>query len=536
MIDLIFEAKGFSELARELTELPVRIEKNILRGMIRAAAKPVVADARAKAPRLTDFDPRRVPGALAASIRVMSTATKGALIKGGVAVGSNKRTLKTPADAFYAKWVEYGRNGMSPQPFLRPAAASATPAALEAAAAYVRDRIDAGDLKEMIQEALYAQMTGFSALSSLISTRLYFGLMPENPTYPAVTYMQAASRRETAMGANPGIVHATFQFDAYDTDPDSVRNVCEQIRKSLDRYRATNVQSVSQIFDCFPENIEGPTQSWSTACRCTAAWSKCWCSTRNKRSTARWPLRSSSTPSCGAQGFDWTGDVNALALKAGADLVDKTNFGSGGVRERLPGLKFFSFQHAGFVNYGANNVDDAIWNSRFAVKNAVMTIDPQAAGTEGDLVYTGQVDLAKLRAGREGRQDARLRRCRRRRRRAARARHADEERHGERDRQRHRLPARRDHHRAEDLRRDPRDRRPGRHQPDPRRDPAERARLQLRGPPRASPSAQMTARGAQWGTALAGSVTDTWWRFRWTIGGTAGPSFPLVAVAGIITP
>jgi hypothetical protein len=38
------------------------------------------------------------------------------------------------------------------------------------------------------------------------------------------------------------------------------------------------------------------------------------------------------------------------------------------------------------------------------------------------------------------------------------------------------------------------------------------------------------------GHALAGSVTDTWWRFRWTIGGTAGPSFPLVAVAGIITP
>jgi hypothetical protein len=38
------------------------------------------------------------------------------------------------------------------------------------------------------------------------------------------------------------------------------------------------------------------------------------------------------------------------------------------------------------------------------------------------------------------------------------------------------------------------------------------------------------------GHALAGSITDTWWRFRWTIGGTAGPSFPLVAVAGIITP
>jgi HK97 gp10 family phage protein len=140
--------RAFPSSPRELTELPVRIEKNILRGMIRAAAKPVVADARAKAPRLTDFDPRRVPGALAASVRVMSTATKGGSSRAASRPGSMKRTVKTPADAFYAKWVEYGRNGMSPQPFLRPAAASATPAAIEAAAAYVRDRIDAGDLRK----------------------------------------------------------------------------------------------------------------------------------------------------------------------------------------------------------------------------------------------------------------------------------------------------------------------------------------------------------------------------------------------------
>lgn len=113
-----------------------------------------------------------------------------------------------------------------------------------------------------IQEAIFSQMSNYSALTALIgsgsSARLYYGLLPQTPTYPAVMFNIVHSRRETAMGANPGVVHSTFQFDVFDTDQDSVRDVLEQIRKSLDRYRATNVQSVSQVFDCFPENIEGP--------------------------------------------------------------------------------------------------------------------------------------------------------------------------------------------------------------------------------------------------------------------------------------
>jgi hypothetical protein len=43
---------------------------------------------------------------------------------------------------------------------------------------------------------------------------------------------------------------------------------------------------------------------------------------------------------------------------------------------------------------------------------------------------------------------------------------------------------------------------------------------------------QKTSSGALWGTPVAGSITDQFWRFTWTIGGTAGPSFPIVAIAG----
>lgn len=93
-------------------------------------------------------------------------------------------------------------------------------------------------------------------------------------------------------------------------------------------------------------------------------------------------------------GFDFSGDVSALALKYGADTKDVTVL-SQTTRTRLPGLTFFSFQHEGFWSGGNGNVDDAIFNSVFALANTEMSIDPQnGGGIEGDLAYTGQVDLS----------------------------------------------------------------------------------------------------------------------------------------------
>lgn len=46
--------------------------------------------------------------------------------------------------------------------------------------------------------------------------------------------------------------------------------------------------------------------------------------------------------------------------------------------------------------------------------------------------------------------------------------------------------------------------------------------------------AQKTAASAQWLTPVAGPVTDTWWRAKWTIGGSANPTFNIAVVFGIL--
>ncbi|HXC40333.1 MAG TPA: HK97 gp10 family phage protein, partial [Burkholderiales bacterium] len=85
-----FRVAGLAELYQTLEQLPLKLEKNILRGAIRAGAKVVADDARRRAPVLTEADPRRVPGALAKSVRVMSTGVKGGVVKGGVVVGQGR--------------------------------------------------------------------------------------------------------------------------------------------------------------------------------------------------------------------------------------------------------------------------------------------------------------------------------------------------------------------------------------------------------------------------------------------------------------
>jgi hypothetical protein len=98
----------------------------------------------------------------------------------------------------------------------------------------------------VIQEALYTRLTGFAGLSALAGTRIYAQLMPQDPTYPSVVYMRVSAERETAMGADPGLVHSRFQLDAWSNVAKEARDVTEQIRLALERWRGTSGTTVIQ--------------------------------------------------------------------------------------------------------------------------------------------------------------------------------------------------------------------------------------------------------------------------------------------------
>lgn len=155
------EIRGLAELHKTLQELPAKIERNVLRGGLRAGAKVMEAEATRLCPEgLPTLDSvkrgARI-GELKRSIRVTMRASKSTV----------RATLKAGNKvAWYAHLVEFGtarhwikpknrkslfvaglfkevidHPGARPKPFMRPAFDGKWRAAIDAMADYIRARL-----------------------------------------------------------------------------------------------------------------------------------------------------------------------------------------------------------------------------------------------------------------------------------------------------------------------------------------------------------------------------------------------------------
>lgn len=152
--------KGAAELQNFLNQLPAKIEANIMRGALRAGAKPIADEARKNAPvGPSNAENERLyggyEGALRDSIRVGAKIDprKGQVIGYARVGGKSKRTK---ADVFYSHFVEFGTKphsvlnggkgdpthpGTQPKPFMRPALDGQSEAAIQAAGEYIKRRL-----------------------------------------------------------------------------------------------------------------------------------------------------------------------------------------------------------------------------------------------------------------------------------------------------------------------------------------------------------------------------------------------------------
>lgn len=169
--------KGLAELQKALDEFPASIERNIMRGALRAGANVIAEEARRLVPVQS--------GQLRESIRVSVRPQRGGGLVATVKAGGRFKVYKSskPIKAaayrtarasggydyhapYYAFWVEYGtarhwikpkdrkslflaglmrelvdHPGARPKPFMRPAFDSKAQAAIEAMADYIRKRL-----------------------------------------------------------------------------------------------------------------------------------------------------------------------------------------------------------------------------------------------------------------------------------------------------------------------------------------------------------------------------------------------------------
>jgi HK97 gp10 family phage protein len=142
--------KGLSELQTFLSQLPAKIEANVIRGALRAGAKPIRDAAKSAAPTGEPSETnkqryRLYQGALRDSIRISGRIDRrDGKITASIKAGGKNRN---GADVFYANFIEYGTKphgnhpGIQPRPFLRPAMDAQAGAAVVAVGEYIKKRL-----------------------------------------------------------------------------------------------------------------------------------------------------------------------------------------------------------------------------------------------------------------------------------------------------------------------------------------------------------------------------------------------------------
>lgn len=90
-----------------------------------------------------------------------------------------------------------------------------------------------------IEEALFSKLTNESAITDLVGTRVYPLTLPQNPTYPAMTYQQISKVwGKTHQGAGD-MGWPRFQFDCYGTSYSAAKGVANALRQTIDGFSGT---------------------------------------------------------------------------------------------------------------------------------------------------------------------------------------------------------------------------------------------------------------------------------------------------------
>ena len=99
-----------------------------------------------------------------------------------------------------------------------------------------------------VEAVLFSRLSGFAGLSALISARVYPLVAPQNVQQPYLTYRRVSSIRESAFGSDSNNVTARFQIDVWASSFASARNVAEQVRLAMQRWRNTTGTVVDDTF------------------------------------------------------------------------------------------------------------------------------------------------------------------------------------------------------------------------------------------------------------------------------------------------
>jgi hypothetical protein len=100
-----------------------------------------------------------------------------------------------------------------------------------------------------IETSIFSRLTDEAGdLYDLTAERVYPIRMPQNVTFPCVTYQRIATERYSAMGADTQLADSRWQFDYWATDPDAIREGADALRERLQRWTASSPVVIQDTF------------------------------------------------------------------------------------------------------------------------------------------------------------------------------------------------------------------------------------------------------------------------------------------------
>lgn len=91
-----------------------------------------------------------------------------------------------------------------------------------------------------IDTALWKRLKDHAGLKELVGSRIYSPPIPQNATYPLVTYQEIDRMPIHVFGSTAGVVEIRYQLDSWATTLAGAKLVAAQVEAALDNWHGTS--------------------------------------------------------------------------------------------------------------------------------------------------------------------------------------------------------------------------------------------------------------------------------------------------------
>ena len=103
-----------------------------------------------------------------------------------------------------------------------------------------------------IEDVIYSRLQATSAVTDLVSTRVYPIRRPADASLPLVVFVRTSEFCPLAMVADPGNVTARFRFSCQANSPENARALAATVKASIGYYADST--STPVVDGCWPES------------------------------------------------------------------------------------------------------------------------------------------------------------------------------------------------------------------------------------------------------------------------------------------